>query len=101
MIGYYLTLLGIRVLRGDLKWGIGDRGLYGLYSQPSLLFLLSSCMVGYDSQLEYEPRVSSLLKLELEGLVLQQAYQSFSWTKTSASFGDWVRYVTLRAKVKV
>ena len=67
----------------------------------SLLFLSSSCMVGFDSQLEYEPQVSSLLKLKLEGLVLQQAYQSFSWTKTSAGFGDWARYVTLRAQVKV
>ena len=38
----------------------------------------SSCMVGFDSQLEYEPQVSSLLKLELEGLVLQQTYQSAS-----------------------
>lgn len=64
----------------------------------SLLFLSSSCMVGFDSQLEYEPQVSSLLKLELEGLLLQQ---SFSWTKTSAGFGDWARYVTLRAQVKV
>lgn len=27
----------------------------------SLLFLSSSCMVGYDSQLEYESQVSSLL----------------------------------------
>ena len=71
MIGYYLTLLGIRVLRGDLK---RERGLYGLYGQPSLLFLSSSCMVGYDSQLEYESQVSPLLKLELEGLVLQQTY---------------------------
>lgn len=79
----------------------GDKGPKWTMWATSLLFLSSSCMVGFDSQLEYEPRVSSLLKLELEGLVLQQAYQSFSWTKTSASFGDWVRYLTLRAKVKV
>ena len=67
----------------------------------SLLFLSSSCMVGYDLQLEYESQVSPLLKLELEGLVLQQTYQSFSWTKSFTGFGDWVRYITLRAKVKV